>query len=64
MISTFSPTGLCVSESAHVTNGGSGGVMSTAGLEMPTHGLPRPSFGMKLLGGETNVTFVKYYDAN
>ena len=24
-----------------------------------THGFPRPSFGTKLLGGESNVTFVK-----
>ena len=32
-------------------NGGSGGIMSTAGLELPTHGFPRPSFGTKLLGG-------------
>ena len=31
--------------------------MSTAGLE--SHGVPRPSFGTKLLGGESNVTFVK-----
>ena len=27
--------GLCVSGSAHVTNGGRGGMMSTVGLEMP-----------------------------
>ena len=27
--------GLCVSESVHVTNGGSGGMMSTAGLVFP-----------------------------
>ena len=36
-----------MSGSAHVTNGGSDGMMSTA------------SFGTKLLGGESNVTFVK-----
>ena len=31
----FHRRGLCVSGSAHVTNGGSGGMMSTAGLELP-----------------------------
>ena len=41
-----------MSESANVTNGGSSGMISTAGLK-----LPRPSFGTKLLGGESNVTF-------
>ena len=42
----------------HFTNGGSGGMMS-AGLELPYPRVPRPSFGTKLLGGESNVTFVK-----
>ena len=32
---TFHRMGLRVSVSAHVTNGGSGGMMSTAGLELP-----------------------------
>ena len=31
----FHRRGLCVSGSAHVTNGGSCGMMSTAGLELP-----------------------------
>ena len=31
----FHRRGLCVSGSAHVTNGGSGGMMSTAGLQLP-----------------------------
>ena len=48
-----------MSGSAHVTNGGSGGMMSTAERSCLTHGFPRPSFGTKLLGGESNVTFVK-----
>ena len=48
-----------MSGSAHITNGGSVGIMSTAGLGYLTHGFPRPSFGTKLLGGESNLTFVK-----
>ena len=48
-----------MSGSAHVTNGGISGMMSTSGLEFPTQGFPRPSFGTKLLGGESNVMFVK-----
>ena len=48
---------------SHVTNGSSSGMMSTAGLELP-YEFPRPSFGMKLIGRETNVTFVKRKDAN
>ena len=40
---------------AQLTNGGSNSMMSTAG-----QGFPRPGFGMKLLGGESNVTFVKH----
>ena len=31
----FHQGGLCVSRSAHVTDGGSGGMMSIAGLELP-----------------------------
>ena len=31
----FHRRGLCVSGSAHVINGGSGGMMSTAGLGLP-----------------------------
>ena len=31
----FHQWGLCLSGSAHVTDGGSGGIMSTAGLELP-----------------------------
>ena len=42
-----------------VTNGGSGGMMSTAGLELPYPRISRPSFGRKLLGRGSNVTFVK-----
>ena len=55
----FHRRGLCVSGSAHVTNGGSGGIMSTAGLEWPYPRISRPSIGTKLLGGESNATFVK-----
>ena len=32
----FHRRGLCVSGLAHVTNGGSDGMMSTAGLELPS----------------------------
>ena len=48
-----------MSGSVHVTNGGSRGMMSNARLELPYPRVPWPSFGMKLLGGESNVTFVK-----
>ena len=41
--------------SAHVTNGGSGGIMSSAGLEWPYHGSPRSSFETKLLREGSNV---------
>ena len=37
-----------------MTNDGSGGMMSTAGLE-----LPYSRISTKLLGGESNVSFVK-----
>ena len=40
--------------SLHVTFGGSGGMMTTVGVALPL----RPSFGGKLLRGESNVTFV------
>ena len=43
----------------YVTNGGSSGMMSTAGLELPYPQVYRPGFGMKLLGRESNVIFVK-----
>ena len=49
---------------AHLTNGGSSGIMSAAGLELPHPWVSRPCFGMKLLGGESNVTFVKCKYAN
>ena len=55
----FHRRGLCVSGSAHVTNGCSSGMMPTAGVELPHPRISRPSFGTKLLGGESNVTFVK-----
>ena len=48
-----------MSGSAHVTNGGSGGMMSTAGLELPYPLVSQAKCpGTKLLGGESNVTFV------
>ena len=41
----FHRRGLCVSGSAHVTNGGSGGMMSTARLELPyPRGFPEAKF--------------------
>ena len=44
----------------HVSNGGSDGMMPTAGLELAyPHGYPRSSFGTKRLGGESHVMFVK-----
>ena len=57
----FHRRGLYVSRSVHVTNGDSScGMMSIAGLELPyTHQFNRPSLGTTLLGGESNVMFVK-----
>ena len=43
----------------HVTNGGSSGMMSAAGQELPYPQVYRPGLGTKLLGGESNVMFVK-----
>ena len=40
----FHRRGLCVSGSAHVTNGGSGGMMSTAGLELPYPSISQAKF--------------------
>ena len=40
----FHRRGLCVSRSAHVTNGGSAGMMSTAGLELPYSRLSQAKF--------------------
>ena len=56
-----------MSGSGHVTNGGSDGMMSTAGLELPyplvSHAKFRQvsgrNFSTELLGGESNVMFVK-----
>ena len=45
----FHRRGLRVSGSAHVTNGGSGGMMSTAGLE-----LPYPRVSQAKFRGETS----------
>ena len=45
--------------SAHVTNGSSGGMMSTAGLDLPYPRVSQAKFRDELLGGESNVTFVK-----
>ena len=55
----FHRWGLCVSGSAHVTNGGSGVMMPIAGVDLPYPRVSQPSFGTKLLGGKSNVTFVK-----
>ena len=35
---------MCLGGSAHVTNGGSGGMMSTAGLELPYPWIPQAKF--------------------
>ena len=40
----FHRRGLCVSGSVHVTNGGSGGMMSTVGLELPYPRVSRRNF--------------------
>ena len=40
----FHQRGLCVSGSAHVTNGGSGGIMSTARLELPYRRISQAKF--------------------
>ena len=55
----FHRRGLCVSGSAHVTNGGSGGMMSTAGLELPYPRVSQAKFWDETSRRETNVTFVK-----
>ena len=47
--------GLCVSGSAHVSNGGSGGMMST----LPCPRISEATFQGETLGGESSVTFVK-----
>ena len=44
--------------SVHFTNGGSGGMKSSAGLELPYPWIPRTCFRTKLLRGESNVTLV------
>ena len=54
----FHPQGLCVSGSAHVTFGGKGGMMSTAGLKLPFPRMSQAKFGSKLLRGESNVMFM------
>ena len=57
----FSLIGSAVSlrSSVLVTNGGSGGMVTTSTTELPCpRGSLRPSFGAKLLGGESNVTNV------
>ena len=48
-----------MSGSANVTNGGSGGIKSTARMKLPYPRFPGLSFGTKLPGGESYVTFVK-----
>ena len=48
-----------MSGSAHVTNGGSGGMMLTAGLELPYLRVSQAKFRDETFGGEINVTFVK-----
>ena len=53
----FPPTGFLWLGSAHVTFGGSGGMVTTAGAELPYPGIvPRPRLGTSLLGGGSNVT--------
>ena len=51
--------GLCVSGSAQVTNGGRGGMMSTAGLELPYPRISQAKFRDETSRRERNVTFVK-----
>ena len=53
-----------MSGSAYATIGGSGGMMSTAGLELPYPRISQAKSGTKLLEGESNVTFVKRLYAN
>ena len=53
----FPPTGFAVALARlHVTFGGSGGIMTTAGPEMPIHVVPRPRLGARLLGVGSGVT--------
>ena len=40
----FHRRGLCVSGSAYITNGGSGGMMSLVGLELPIPRISRAKF--------------------
>ena len=56
---SFSPTVLCVSGSEHVTNGGSGGMVSTAGLEVPYQRVSQAKFRDAPSRRDSNVTFVK-----
>ena len=49
---------MCV-RSAHVTNGGSGGMMSTAGLELPYPRVSQAKFRDETSRRGSNVMFVK-----
>ena len=44
---------------ADVTSGGSGGMMSTAGLELPYPRVSQANYWTKLFGGESGVAFMK-----
>ena len=48
-----------MSGSVHVTNGGTAGEMSTAGLELPYPRLSQAKFRDTPLRGRSNVMFVK-----
>ena len=55
---------LCVSGSAHITNGGSGGMMSAARLELPYPRVSQAKFWDEISRRENNVTFVKHLYEN
>ena len=48
-----------MSGSANVTNGGNGGMMSTAGLELPYPRVSKAKFRDEASRRGSNVTFVK-----
>ena len=50
--------------SAHVTNGSSGGMMSTVGLELPYQRVSKAKFRDETSRRVSNVTFVKRNYAN
>ena len=53
-----------MSGSAHITNGGSGGLMSAARQELPYPRVSQAKFWDEISRRENNVTFVKHLYEN